>query len=154
MKVRDVMTKKPFVLRPNDKLKNVIKTIADNRISGCPIVSNGRLIGLVTQTDILKTIDVHSSVQRPGNDMFSLVLAVIKSERYDDLKGTIKRVLDMNVREFMNKDVVTIAADEDLYAAARLMNKNDIDGLPVTDGDKLVGIITRWDIVRVMEKLG
>ena len=129
MQVKDVMTKKPFVLGPNDKLKHVIKTIADNRISGCPIVNNKKkVLGLITQTDVLKLIDVHSGVQRPGSDMFSLVLAVIKSDQYDALKGTIKKVLNMDVKNIMNKKVVTINADEDVYNAAKLMNKNDIEG--------------------------
>jgi CBS domain-containing protein len=85
--------------------------------------------------------------------LFSLVLAAIRSEHYDDLKKTIKKVLELSIKDFMKKDVVTIDVNEDIYTAAKIMNKNDIDRLPVTEDEKLVGIVTRWDFIRALEKI-
>lgn len=155
MLISEVMTRDPVALYPGDRLKKAIKVLSEKRISGCPVIGRDRKIqGIITQTDILRLIDVHSKIQRPGNDLFSLVLAVIKSERYDNLKGTIKKVLNLEIREFMKKEVITIDAGDDLYKAARLMNSHDIHELPVTEYERLVGIITRWDIIRALEKLG
>ena len=155
MIVKNIMTKNPIALTPNDKLKKVLHVLAENEISGCPVVSRDkRVLGVITQTDILKLIDVHSKIQRSGTDLFSLVLAAIRSEHYDDLKKTIKKVLELSIKDFMEKKVVTIDNNEDIYTAAKLMNKHDIDRLPVTENDKLVGIVTRWDLIRALEKIG
>jgi len=154
MKVKEAMTKDPFTLRPSDSIKRVLDVLSEKKISGCPVVdSKGRVMGVITQTDILKLIDVHSGVQKPDTDLFSLVLASIRSELYDDLKTSIKRVLQLRIRDFMQKDVISISHDEDIYKAAKLMNKHDVDRLPVVRDEKLVGILTRWDVIRALEKL-
>ncbi len=154
MLVKDAMTKKPIALKGNNTLQNVLDTLSKNRISGCPVVNSRRnVIGVITQSDILKIIDVRSKVQT-SEDMFSLILAVIHSERYDSLREKLKCVLKMKIKDFMSKRVVTIEDNEDLYKAARLMNSYDVDRLPVVRGNKLVGILTRWDIIRALENLG
>ncbi len=153
MKVSNIMTKKPISLKPGDTLKKVLDVLAGNKISGCPVVDDkGQLVGVITQSDILRVIDVHSQIQK-SDDIFSLVLAVMKSDRYEDLKVALKKVLKLRIKDFMSENVVTIYADEDVYKAAKLMNKHDIDRLPVVRKNKLVGIITRWDIIRALEKL-
>lgn len=155
MIVKDIMTKNPVTVTPNDRLKKVLNVLSKNKISGCPVVNRDKnVLGVITQTDILNSIDVHSKIHKSGNDMFSLVLAVIKSERYDDLKKMIKKVMEMPVKNFMKKKVVTAGIYDDIYKAAKLMNRHDIDRLLVTNDRKLVGIITRWDIIRALEKLG
>ncbi len=153
MKVSSIMTKKPISLKPGDTLKKVLDVLAGNKISGCPVVDDkGQLVGVITQSDILRVIDVHSQIQK-SDDIFSLVLAVMKSDRYEDLKIALKKVLKLKIKDFMTDNVVTIYADEDVYKAAKLMNKHDIDRLPVVKNNKLVGIITRWDIIRALERL-
>ena len=148
------MTRSPFSLRPSDSIKTVLDTLAERKISGCPVVdSKGRVLGVITQTDILRIIDVHSGIQKPGTDLFSLVLASIRSESYDSMKTALKKVMNLKIRDFMAKDVVSIDHEEDIYTAARLMNKHDVDRLPVVRNSKLVGILTRWDVIRALEKL-
>ena len=154
MLVRDAMTRDVVAVKSDDTLEKVLDVLARNNISGCPVVSRKNVIGLVSQTDILKLIDVHSKIQTPESGLFPLILAVIRSEHYDRLKETLKDILNIKVRDFMSKIVVTINADEDIYKAARLMNKTDVDRLPVLDGKKLVGIIARGDIIKALEKLG
>ncbi len=153
MKVRNIMSKKPISLKPGDTLKKVIDVLAENKISGCPVVdSKRRVLGVITQSDILRVIDVHSEIQK-SNDIFSLILAVMKSERYEDIRAALRKVLRLKIRDFMSENAVTIDAGEDIYKAAKLMNKHDVDRLPVVYKDRLAGIITRWDIIRALEKL-
>lgn len=153
MKVRGIMTRNPISLKPGDTLKNVLDVLAENRISGCPVVdSKKHVLGVITQSDILRVIDVHSDIQK-SNDIFSLVLAVMKSDRYEDLKAALRKVLKLRIKDFMSENVVVIDANEDVSKAAKLMNKHDIDRLPVVKEGRLVGIITRWDIIKALEKL-
>ena len=153
MLVRDAMTKNIVSVNPDDMLEKVLDILAKNNISGCPVVSRKNVVGVISQTDILKLIDVHSKIQTPESVLFPLILAAIKSEHYDRLKDSLKDVLEMKVRDFMSKIVISINADEDIYKAARLMNKNDVDRLPVLEEKKLVGIIARGDIIKALEKL-
>jgi CBS domain-containing protein len=154
MLVRDAMTKDAVTVKPDDTLEYLLDLMAKNNISGCPVVSRKNVIGVISQTDILKLIDVHSKIQTPDSGLFPLILAVIRSEHYDSLKEALKDILNLKVKDFMSKIVVTIDVDEDIYTAARLMNKNDVNRLPVLDEKKFVGIIARGDIIKALDKLG
>ncbi len=153
MLVRDIMTRDILTAKPEDTLERVLDLFAKKRVSGCPVVSGKRVVGIITQTDILKLIDVHSKIQSAESGLFPLILAAIKSEQYDRLRDALKSVLGLRVKEFMSKAVVTVDADEDIYKAARLMNKNDVNRLPVLDKKKLVGIVAREDIIQALEEL-
>jgi CBS domain-containing protein len=153
MKASKIMSKNLITLRQSDTMKKAIKTLSKNSISGCPVVSKGRLVGIVTETDIVDMIDIHSKVQKDDN-LLPLVLSVIKSKRYEKMNRVMKKVLYTKVKEFMKKEVVTINADDDIYTIAKMMGTHDVDRLPVVKNEKLVGILTRADIIKTMEKLG
>ena len=152
MKVKDIMTKKPITVRPTDTLGKVVRILADKKISGCPVVDRGKLVGVVTQTDIIRTMDVYEKINK-GGDMFSLVMAVIKSNEYDRMRAELKKMLNVRVKEFMKKKIISIEEDDDLYEAAKLIDKHNIDRLPVVKKGKLTGILTKTDIIKELEKL-
>ncbi|MFH0832637.1 MAG: CBS domain-containing protein [Candidatus Aenigmatarchaeota archaeon] len=153
MFVSRIMTKNPISVDPCDSLEKVLDILTKNRISGCPVVDGKRLLGVITESDIIRIIDVHTKIHKPESGLFPLILAVIKDEKYDALKSALKDVLSLKVKTFMSKKAVTIDVNDDVYKAARLLNRHDIDRLPVTENKKLVGIITRWDLIRALDKL-
>jgi len=154
MEVKDAMTPKPKTIKKTDTLEKLLDLMANNKISGCPVVdNNNHVIGIITQTDVINIIDVHSKIHKLESDLFTLVLAAIKSEHYDNLREALKKVMKMQVKNFMRDKVVTIDVNDDLYDAAKMMNRNKVDRLPVTRNKKLVGIITRWDIIKALDKL-
>ncbi len=150
MKIKNVMTRRLITVAPNDTFGKVVKVLADKNISGCPVVKNGKLVGVVTQTDIIRTIDVYEKVNKRG-EIFPLIVSMIKS-RSD--AASMKKLLKIKVKDFMNGDVVSIDMDGDIYDAARLMNKYNIDRLPVIKSKNLVGILTKKDIMKFLEKVG
>ncbi|HLD39171.1 MAG TPA: CBS domain-containing protein [archaeon] len=152
MKARDIMTKRPITVSPRDTLGKVVRILADKKISGCPVVDKGKLVGIVTQTDVIRTMDVYEKINK-GSDLFSLVVAVIKSNEYDSMKAQLKKMLNMKVREFMKKKVVSIEEDDDVYKAAKLIDRHNVDRLPVVKKGKLTGIVTKTDIIKELEKL-
>lgn len=151
MKVKDLMTKKPITMKPNDTLGKVVHTLYDKNISGCPVVSNGKLIGVVTQTDVIRTIDVYEKVNKSG-DLFSLIMAVINSSD-KSIKLQLRKLLKIRVRDFMNPKVIFIGEDEDVYKAANLINRHEIDRLPVIRNGKLTGILTKKDMLKLLEEI-
>lgn len=150
MKVAHIMTKKPVAVKAHHTVKKILQILNEKKISGCPVVnSRGGVVGVVTQTDMLRMMDVYAGVQR--EDFFYRVLAAVKSDKYGDMKKPLKKMMSSKIKQFM-KQAITIDADEDMYKAVRIMNKNDIDRLPVVRKGRLVGIISKQDIIRVMSE--
>lgn len=153
MLVKDVMTKKVITLKQEDPIKLVIKIFVENEISGAPVVEDKKVIGIVTEADIVRIIDVYMPrVHFPTESSFALILAAIKSTReFETIRDAIDK-LNIKVFDFMNKPVITIDQNEKITKVAQLMNKYKINRLPVVKNDKLVGIIARADIIKALSK--
>ena len=86
--------------------------------------------------------------------------AFIKSmmEKYSlwqrPLRAICMKASHIKVKDFMSKEVISIKPNQDIYLAARMINKHDIDRLTILDNNRLVGILTRGDIIKALEKLG
>lgn len=151
MKVRDIMTKNAIYTGTNESLDSVLVKLSSNGISGCPVVTNGKIVGIITESDIVSLIDVHSSIKK--SDMIDLIVASLKSDSFDSLKGKMKDLSKKRVGRFMNKKVVTIMPEQDIYEAAKLINKHNVNRLPVVDKTKkLKGVISRADIIKALAK--
>ena len=115
MKVKNVMTKNPKTVTKKDRLEKVLKILSEYKITGCPVVDHRKhVVGVITQSDILRIIDVHAKINRTDSDFFSLLLLVLKEGEFEEMKGTLKDILQLTVDEFMNKKVVTIDDNENL----------------------------------------
>ncbi|MDM7324737.1 MAG: CBS and ACT domain-containing protein [Thermus sp.] len=135
MLVRDWMTKDPLAVAPDTPVLEAINLLKNKGFRRLPVVKEGKLIGLVTDKDLKDAM--------PS-------------------KATTLSVWEMNyllskltVQEVMAKPVITVEADAPLEKAALLMEEKKIGGLPVMEGERLVGIITVTDVLRAfIEVLG
>jgi len=135
MLVRDWMTKDPLTVAPDTPVLEAINLLKNKGFRRLPVVKDGKLVGLVTDKDLKDAM--------PS-------------------KATTLSVWEMNyllskltVQEVMAKPVITVEAAAPLEKAALLMEEKKIGGLPVMDGEKLVGIITVTDVLRAfIEVLG
>ena len=121
MKVKDLMTKKPLTVSPSDTLGKVVRILAEKNISGCPVVSGGKLVGIVTQTDVIRTIDVYEKINKSG-DLFSLVVAVLKSAEYDHIKDQLRKVLKIKVKDLSLKTDMTTGSTTPGRSLVRSLN--------------------------------
>ncbi len=152
MKVREVMTKKPISVRRTHKLKHALHTMAENNISGCPVTdSRNNVIGIISQTDIINILNVHRNVHKT-RDMFGFVLSAIRSREFEKLRSPLRTILEKEVEHFMS-NAVTVEDNDDLYDAAKLISGRGIDRLPVVRKRKLVGILTKSDVIKALDKL-
>jgi CBS domain-containing protein len=129
--VRDWMTPHPITVDPKTSLPDAHRLMKDSHIRRLPVVSQGRVVGIVTLGDIREA---------QPSDATSLSIYEL---HYLLAKLTIDKL--------MTRDPLTIAPDASIREAARLMMEHKIGGLPVVDpvSGALVGIITESDIFRI-----
>ncbi len=146
--VADVMTPNPILAKPDMPLKEAIKILAEQRISGLPVVSEaGKLVGIVSETDILWQ---ESGITPPP--YITILDSVIYLENPSRYEKELHKALGQTVEEVMTQGpVVTITPDKSLSEAARLLNEKRVHQLPVLDESaQVIGILTCGDIIRTM----
>ena len=145
--VADVMTHSPICVRPETPLKQAIKILAQQRISGLPVVDeNGNLVGILSETDLMWQ---ESGVNPPAYIMF--LDSVIYLENPAKYERDLHKALGQTVKEVMTEQVVSVTADKPLREAAQMMHADGFRRLPVIDASgKVIGILTRGDIIQAM----
>jgi CBS-domain-containing membrane protein len=140
--VKDVMTEKVVVVKKNDDIHEAARLLSGQRISGLPVVdSENIVIGVVTEADILSMTGM-----REGHSFRDILRHILGEPLPERKKGHL-------VGDIMTTPAVTTRPDEDIKEVARILDEKRIKRLPVVDGqNKLVGIISRADIVRAMGK--
>lgn len=139
MKVRDVMSGDVVSVPRAMPLKELAALLSERRISGVPVVDDGRVVGVVSEADVLmKQVGRPISRRRP--------LEWIFGEQQDPEE--LRRRMASTVGDAMTSPAVTIDAGRSLREAAALMVDEKVNRLPVVDDGKLVGILTRADLVR------
>jgi CBS domain-containing protein len=145
--VADVMTHDPIMVQPQTPIKEAIKILAEQRISGLPVVDDaGKLVGVISETDLLWQ---ETGVEPPVYIMFlDSVIYLENPARHDQ---ELHKALGQTVGEVMSNDPVTVKPAQALRKAAKLMQEKSIRRLAVTDdAGKVIGILTPGDIVRAM----
>ena len=151
-KVKDFMTKKVICFSPEDTIFKVAEVFAKRKISGAPVLKNGKVVGIISVSDIVKFINMKVKKSFPSMPSLSLLaLFLIKSGKdFIEFKKNLKKIADAKIEKFMSKKVVWIEPEASIFDAAYLMQKHDVNRLPVIKNGKLVGIITREDLVRAL----
>jgi CBS domain-containing protein len=142
MRVQDVMTRSVISVRPDTPLREVAHLLDEHRISGVPVVDErGVLLGVVSEADFL--------VEAQGGPAVVRRSPIARLFGWGGDTGTPgERHYASTASELMTSPVITIGPDELIPNAAAVMTRERINRLPVVDGGKLVGIVTRADLVR------
>ncbi len=150
IKVKDVMTKKVISFSPDTSVYDCAKILREKRISGAPVVEKGEVVGILSEGDIMKLIekkDININLILPS-PLDVLELPVKMKLALDDIVKNAKKAGSEKISDVMTKKAITISEKEEISQAARIMSDKRINRLPVLDKNKrLIGIITRWDII-------
>lgn len=131
--VKEIMTKELVVVSPTDRLVHARRQMMEAHVGRVPVVDEEDLKGMVTSKDLMRAfIDFRKKVP----------------EKYQ--KSQIKEVL---VEDIMSSNPTVTTKDATISEVAKVMMDTGYNGLPVVEGDKIVGIITQTDILRLIEKL-
>ncbi len=128
MRVSEWMTPAPLTVAPSVPIPRVQELMIYRRIRHLPVMEDGRLVGIITDRDV-RTVQPSPATTLAVREMHYLL------ER-------------LTARAVMTRPVITVGPREPLAEAVRLMLENRIGGLPVMDGERLVGILTEVDLLR------
>lgn len=153
-KVRDFMRCDVFFVKPNHSVFDVAKVFSQNNISGAPVVEHGKVIGIVSISDMVRFMGIKLTDENVAHEPQSLSMILLNlvkmGKDFVDFKKEIERVSKTEIKHMMSKEVVAIEPDADLFEAANMMEKNDVNRLPVIEKGKLVGIIARADLIKAL----
>jgi acetoin utilization protein AcuB len=130
-------TSKVFTVDPHDMIDRVFFLIHYEKVRHLPVVEKGKVIGMVSDRDMYKALGPKSN---------SNAIEANKT-------GSELHVVPKKVQNIMRRGVISVSSDTLASDAASLMADNKIGALPVIDKDKLVGILSATDILRVFSKL-
>ena len=143
MKVKDVMTTRVLSVRQDATILEAVQLMLKNRISGLPVVdSESHLVGIVTEGDLLRRTETSTERKRPR----WLEFLVGPGRLADEYVHTHGR----KVAEVMTCDPLTTVEDATLDVIVDLMERRRIKRLPVLRGDKIVGIISRANLLQAL----
>lgn len=148
LKVSKIMTKRVVTAMPGDSLLYVESLLIHNRISRIVIQRKRIPVGIITYRDFVPAKLPHWIVQ--SADPKEVEDYRIKKDLSDFQVNQMSHLLHFKAVDIMTPNPITVKADEDVGVAVLLMIRNGISGLPVVKNSKLVGIITKADIVKAI----
>lgn len=141
------MTADPIRLPQTKTVKDAATIMAENEISALPVVDeNDNLVGIITESDFIgKEVEIpHAMVTI--REIFN------ESYRHQDIEDVCAKVKNKPLSDVMTKSPKTMAKDQSLDELVRMMAQHDLKRVPICDNGKLVGIVTRKDIVKAFAK--
>jgi CBS-domain-containing membrane protein len=146
MKAQDIMTQPVVSVGPNDTIGRAIRVMLQKHISGLPVIDPaGRLVGIVTEGDFLRRVETTTERKRPR----WLEFLAGPGRMADEYVHTHGR----KISEVMSIDLVTVAEDTPLENVVTLMEKKRIKRVPVVRDEKVVGIVSRANLLHALASL-
>ena len=150
--VRDIMERDPVSVSEDAKVEDVLNTLRKHELPGVPVVDgDGACVGIVTEADLI--------IPDPDGDLhlphyFELFGGVVFLEPLQHLEDKLRKAFATNVEEMMTADVDTIPPDASVHEAAQLISRTGHNRIPVVEGTKLVGVVTRVDALDGLTRAG
>lgn len=143
---KDIMTTEVITVTTEMSVRDLADILWKNRISGAPVLDNeNRLVSVVTESDL---IDQNKKIHIPK--MIAILDSVLYLEKPGKMKEDIQKMTGATVRDIMAKNLRTVTADVPLDEIATIMAEKNVHTLPVVDGEELIGVIGKSDIIRTL----
>ncbi len=143
---RQIMTPEPVVVDPGLSVKEAARIMAERRVGALPVIEGGSLVGIVTEGDLIMQ-DVRVEFPTSFHLLDGLLLLPGSVARFEE---DLRKAVAATVADIMTVDPVTVSADATVEDVATLMVERDVSRVPVLDGGRVVGIVSKSDIVRAL----
>ncbi|HOV51629.1 MAG TPA: CBS domain-containing protein [Methanothrix sp.] len=149
MKVRDVMNVKPISIQADRSVSEAARILRENKISGMPVLDGERLVGIVSESDILRLLSVEED---SGNLWLPSPFEVFEVPfrdlvKWEKMRASMDEIPKRKVADVMSRNLHEVGPDDTVEEAASIMTRHRINRLPVVVEGRLVGIVTRGDII-------
>ena len=143
MKAVDVMVRDVITIGPEDTVADAAKLIAQNDVSALPVVDDdGELVGVISEGDLMNREEIGTEVHHPWWIEAVTPAATLATE--------FAKAHGKKVEEVMSEDVITATEDTPLAEIASLLERNRIKRIPIVKDGKLVGIVSRSNLVQAL----
>ena len=148
LRVRDLMTTQVITVKPTDTVRQAVIRMAVDNVSGAPVVDNrNHVLGMISQTDILKLILKYQDKLDADDAGHLLNTPLDTSASTQGVNLANKEISDKKVEDIMVKSTLVTTPDAEIIEALKVMMKLGVGRLPVLEQGVLVGTISRSDII-------
>lgn len=145
---KDIMTKNVITVKKDTTVSELADILTKNRISGAPVLDDsGKVIGVVTESDL---VEQSKFLHLPT--VFTILDSVIFLESEKHFGKELKKMTGAKVEDIYTKSLTTVGPDTPVREIATIMAEKKVYTIPVIDGERLVGIVGKADIVRASAK--
>lgn len=143
--VQDVMTHLVVMLYPNDTIHEAAQKLARNHISGAPVIDDGKVVGIVSESDLIRTLLAPVPVDQ-GASLLDAISILGRAHTRPHKHGKA-------VRDVMTHAAITVVPTTSIWKAASIMERKGIKRLPIVDHEGfLLGIVSRADLVKALAR--
>jgi CBS domain-containing protein len=147
--VREYMTPDPVTVTADTGIEEVVRLLGQNDLPGMPVVNEaGGCIGMVTESDLVITDEDGEDLHIPH--YVELFGGLIPLEPLRHFEERLRKAAAATAADLMTSPAVEVQADDPVRKAARLISESGHNRLPVEEDGRLVGVITRADVLRAM----
>lgn len=144
--VVDIMTREVVTVSPQTEIVQAAKLLLERHINGLPVIDErGNLVGILCQSDLIA-----QQKRFPIPSVFNLLDGIIPLTSPSRFEKEVQKISAVTVRDAMTRDPVVVSPGTTIEEVARLMVNKNLHTLPVVDGNKLVGIIGKEDVLRTL----
>ena len=147
--VKEVMTTPVVTLAPEMLVRDATTLLAEKNVSGAPVLDGDKIVGIFSEADVLKSLKTTKKNLRLVFPSISSIGIAFQEELVQrELLEAYEEIGSKPVSEVMSQEIHTIDSESPVKAAVLKMVLNDVNRLPVTSGGRLVGIVTRGDVIK------
>ena len=143
MRAKDIMTTGVVTITPQTTIAEIAAILIARRFSGLPVVEEGRVVGIVSEGDLLRRHEIGTDRKRPGSWWLRLLRGEPRAADY--VKSHAVHAADV-----MTREVISVSEEEPVAAIAILFGERAIKRVPVLRDGRLVGIVTRANLVQAL----
>ena len=148
MNASDIMTSPVITVGPDTAVRHIAALLFKHRISAVPVLENGKLVGIISEADLLHRHEIGTDSTARSSSWWLQLLSADRSVA-DYVKSHATRA-----RDIMTRDVVSVTPDMPIAEIATLLEKRGIKRVPVLQDGKLVGIVSRSNLVQALAVKG
>jgi CBS domain-containing protein len=146
LKVKDIMTKELITVSPQTEIAGAAKLLLEKRINGLPVIDDsGKLVGILCQSDLVAQ---QKSIPIPS--VYTLLDSFIPLTSLKRIDKEVRKIAALKVEQAMTLNPVTVGPETDIEDVARLMVDKKYHTLPVMEGDKIVGVVGKEDVLKTL----